>query len=37
MNGLNVFVTDSLNNRIQKFDTNGNFLLALGTLGSGVI
>jgi len=31
----NVFVTDGENNRIQKFDSNGNFLLKWGTFGSG--
>jgi DNA-binding beta-propeller fold protein YncE len=29
-----VFVTDSGNNRIQKFNSNGTFLTTLGTQGS---
>lgn len=31
----NVYVADLLNNRIQKFDSNGNFLLKWGITGSG--
>jgi DNA-binding beta-propeller fold protein YncE len=31
----NIYVSDGLNNRIQKFDANGNFLLQWGTRGSG--
>jgi hypothetical protein len=31
----NVFVADTGNNRIQKFDKSGNFLLTFGTQGSG--
>ena len=31
----NVYVTDRQNNRIQKFDSNGNFILKWGTKGSG--
>jgi DNA-binding beta-propeller fold protein YncE len=31
----NIFVTDEHNNRVQKFDQFGNFLLAFGTAGSG--
>ena len=31
----NVYVGDSLNNRIQKFDQGGTFISAWGTLGSG--
>ena len=31
----NVFVVDEGNNRIQKFDSNGNFLTKWGTTGSG--
>ncbi len=34
-NASNVYVADSLNNRIEKFDPFGNFLLAFGTSGSG--
>jgi tripartite motif-containing protein 71 len=30
----NVYVADKVNNRIEKFDTNGNFLSTIGTLGS---
>ena len=31
----NVYVTDSLNDRIQKFDANGNFITKWGSQGSG--
>jgi DNA-binding beta-propeller fold protein YncE len=31
----NVYVADSGNNRIQKFDSNGTFLMQFGTAGSG--
>jgi tripartite motif-containing protein 71 len=31
----NVFVADSLNNRIQKFDANGNFITKWGSEGTG--
>lgn len=31
----NVYVADTLNNRIEKFGPSGNFLLQWGTLGSG--
>jgi|CXWL01.1.fsa_nt_gi M6 family metalloprotease-like protein len=31
----NIYVADSFNHRIQKFDSNGNFLLKFGTGGSG--
>ena len=31
----NIYVADSGNNRIQKFDSNGNFLSTWGTTGSG--
>ena len=31
----NVYVADYYNNRIQKFDVNGVFLTAWGSLGSG--
>jgi signal transduction histidine kinase/sugar lactone lactonase YvrE len=31
----NVFIADKDNNRIQKFDSNGNYLAEFGTLGSG--
>jgi DNA-binding beta-propeller fold protein YncE len=31
----NVYVADTANNRIQKFDSQGNFLLTWGTAGSG--
>lgn len=31
----NVYVTDTLNNRIQKFDSNGNFLAKWGSFGKG--
>jgi DNA-binding beta-propeller fold protein YncE len=31
----NVFVADSGNNRIQKFDLNGNYITAWGTYGNG--
>ncbi len=30
----NVYVADKVNNRVEKFDTNGNFLAAIGTAGS---
>jgi streptogramin lyase len=30
----NVYVADRVNNRIEKFDTNGNFLATIGTPGS---
>jgi DNA-binding beta-propeller fold protein YncE len=30
----NIYVTDSLNHRVQKFDTNGNFILKWGALGT---
>ena len=30
----NIYVVDSGNNRVQKFDSNGNFLLKWGSLGS---
>ena len=29
----NIFVTDSGNERIQKFDKNGNFVMTFGTFG----
>jgi len=32
---VDVYVVDSQNNRIQKFDSNGNFLLTWGSAGSG--
>ena len=32
----NLYVVDSYNNRIQKFDSNGNFLMKFGTRGSGM-
>jgi uncharacterized repeat protein (TIGR01451 family) len=32
----NVYVTDGDNHRVQKFDSNGNFLCKWGQLGSGV-
>ncbi len=31
----NIFVADSMNGRIQKFDSNGNFLLEWGSYGDG--
>ncbi len=31
----NIYITDSSNHRIQKFDQNGNFILKWGSLGSG--
>ncbi len=31
-----VYVVDSKNNRIQKFDTNGNFVKSIGKLGSNI-
>jgi DNA-binding beta-propeller fold protein YncE len=31
----NVFIADTYNNRIQKFDNNGNYLAQFGTSGSG--
>jgi DNA-binding beta-propeller fold protein YncE len=31
----NVYVVDTLNNRIQKFDSNGNFITAWGSNGTG--
>jgi len=31
----NVYVTEEQNNRVQKFDPSGNFLLAWGSPGSG--
>ena len=31
----NIFVLDEGNNRIQKFDSNGNFITKWGTVGSG--
>lgn len=31
----NIYATDSFNHRIQKFDSNGNFLLKFGSVGSG--
>lgn len=31
-----VYVVDSKNNRIQKFDTNGNFVESIGKLGSNI-
>jgi DNA-binding beta-propeller fold protein YncE len=31
----NVYVADTANNRIQKFDAQGNFLLAWGSVGTG--
>lgn len=31
----NVYVSDSFNNRVQKFDSNGNFIGSWGTLGEG--
>jgi len=31
----NVYVVDSGNNRVEKFDSSGHFLLAWGTLGAG--
>src|SRR3990170_2911727 len=31
----NIYVADTINNRIQKFDSNSNFLLNFGTPGSG--
>ncbi len=31
----NIFVADSVNHRIQKFDSNGDFLLKFGSPGSG--
>jgi DNA-binding beta-propeller fold protein YncE len=31
----NVYVADSQNNRVQKFDSNGNFLFAWGSRGTG--
>ena len=31
----NIFVVDSFNNRIQKFDQNGNFIMKFGKSGSG--
>ena len=30
----NVYVADTTNNRIQKFDSNGNYITQWGTLGS---
>src|SRR3989304_4859767 len=33
--GGNIYVADTVNNRIQKFDSNGNFLLSFGSFGSG--
>ena len=30
-----VYITDSVNNRVQKFDKNGQFILAFGTVGAG--
>jgi DNA-binding beta-propeller fold protein YncE len=32
----NIWVADNNNNRVQKFDTNGNFLLAIGAGYKGV-
>ncbi|MGO8703400.1 MAG: SMP-30/gluconolactonase/LRE family protein, partial [Candidatus Brocadiia bacterium] len=34
-NANNVYVADTFNNRIQKFDSNGNFLTQWGGLGDG--
>jgi sugar lactone lactonase YvrE len=34
-NSGNIYVTDSSNNRIQKFNSNGNFLSKFGASGSG--
>ncbi len=31
----NVYVTDSGNHRIQKFDSNGNFITKWGSYGTG--
>jgi len=31
----NVYVADTTNDRIQKFDSNGNYITQWGTLGSG--
>src|SRR2546422_7697925 len=31
----NIYVVDQNNNRVEKFDSNGNFVLKLGTFGSG--
>ncbi len=31
----NVFVADTYNHRIQKFDANGNFITAWGSKGDG--
>ena len=31
----NIYVADQQNNRIQKFDSSGNFLSQIGSLGSG--
>jgi sugar lactone lactonase YvrE len=31
----NIYVADSSNNRIQKFDSQGNFLMQWGTIGDG--
>ena len=33
--GKGVYVADSSNNRIQKFDSNGNFITKWGTEGTG--
>lgn len=31
----NVYVTDSGNNRVQKFDSNGSFITKWGSVGTG--
>src|SRR2546425_927986 len=31
----NVYVVDSVNNRVQKFDSNGNFITKWGSTGTG--